>query len=422
MRRLRVLVLCHGHPALVPGGTETVAHDLFLAMREDARVEGLFVGCVSGLHRPNREHRPLQGIGPHGDELLLWANDVDSFLIGPNDPRPFVDALTRVLTSFRPHVIHFHHFSRIGLEALVVARRLLPRSAIVCTLHDYHLLCPNDGLMTTTGEGWLCRGASADACHACFPALPQRLFAARRLRVRTLLSLVDRFIAPSRFVRDRHVEAGLPAVAIQVIPNGLPDRPAPAVEVSDRPRQRFALFGNIAPHKGVLVALEAARYLRERLPDAELRIYGGINFQPAAFRQAFAEALAAARPLASHGGPYRREDQPRLLAGADWVVVPSTWWENAPLVILEAFQHRRPVICADVGGMAELVADGVNGLHARCGDAGDLARTMIRAASEPGLWQRLAAAAPRVPTVEESLDRHLYLYAALLHREEALSA
>ena len=52
------------------------------------------------------------------------------------------------------------------------------------------------------------------------------------------------------------------------------------------------------------------------------------------------------------------------MAEVDWVVVPSIWWENAPLVIQEAFRHRRPVICGDIGGMAEMVRDGVDGLHA----------------------------------------------------------
>jgi glycosyltransferase involved in cell wall biosynthesis len=422
MNKLRVLTLCHGHPALVPGGTEWVAHDLFRAMRDDDRIEPAFLGCVSPLHRPSPPDQPLQAMGRSADEWLLWVGDFDAFLIAPADAKAFAHAFGRLLGELRPHILHVHHFSRIGLDALIIARRLLPRSRIVVTLHDYHLLCANDGLMVSTVSGRPCRSATPDACHACLPAVPQRLFALRRLHVRNLLGLVDRFIAPSRFLRERFIAAGLPPRAIQVIPNSLPEAlPAP-IDGGERPRQRFAFFGNIAPHKGVLVALAAAARLKERLPEAELRLYGGMHFQPEAFRLAFATALAEAKPIASHIGPYEREDLPRLMAAVDWVVVPSTWWENAPLVILEAFQHRRPVICSDQGGMAELVHDGVNGLHAGMGDAADLARVMMRGAVEPGLWHRLAMAAPRVPTLRESLDRHLYLYAALLHNEEALSA
>jgi hypothetical protein len=76
------------------------------------------------------------------------------------------------------------------------------------------------------------------------------------------------------------------------------------------------------------------------------------------------------------------------MADVDWVVVPSIWYENAPLVIQEAFQHGKPVICSDIGGMAEAVTDGVDGLHFRAGSAGALSDTLLRAATTPGLWSR----------------------------------
>ncbi|TOE31852.1 hypothetical protein CGJ44_25955, partial [Vibrio parahaemolyticus] len=56
-----------------------------------------------------------------------------------------------------------------------------------------------------------------------------------------------------------------------------------------------------------------------------------------------------------------------LLKDVDWVIVPSTWWENSPMVIQEAFNHGRPLIVSDIGGMAEKVAHDVNGLHFRTG-------------------------------------------------------
>ncbi len=82
---------------------------------------------------------------------------------------------------------------------------------------------------------------------------------------------------------------------------------------------------------------------------------------------------------------------PGLMADVDWVVVPSTWWENAPLTIGEAHFHGRPVIASGIGGMAELVRDGENGLTVRPGDAADLANVMRRAIEQPALWRRLAS-------------------------------
>jgi len=78
------------------------------------------------------------------------------------------------------------------------------------------------------------------------------------------------------------------------------------------------------------------------------------------------------------------------------VVVPSIWWENSPLVIQEAFAAGRPVICSDIGGMAEKVTDGVNGLHFRVGDPEDLAATIHRAVITPGLWEHLRRGIPPI--------------------------
>lgn len=105
------------------------------------------------------------------------------------------------------------------------------------------------------------------------------------------------------------------------------------------------------------------------------------------------------------------------MARADWVVVPSLWWENAPLVIEEARAAGRPVIASGIGGMAERVADGVDGLHVPPGDAAALAETM-RAATDPALWRRLAGVA--LPADHAAFtDAHLALYRDLLARVPA---
>jgi glycosyltransferase involved in cell wall biosynthesis len=419
MKPERILFICHGHPELVPGGTELVAHDLFRTIRDQGDAETMFLGCVSRLHRPSRAEIGFQAIGRSSDELLLWVGGFDRFMLGHTETTPFVQSLTELLTSFRPDVVHFHHFALIGLEALALTKRVLPRARIVATLHDYHPICANDGLMVTS-EGALCNRASPDACHACLPDMAQHRFAARALHMRNMLQLVDRFVAPSRFLKERFAAWGLAADRIDVIANGLPEaKTAPAPQ---RPRTTFGLFGNVAPHKGTILALSAIERVAREVPNATLRLHGGLNFPSDAFRRNFETTLCEAGDAATHAGPYRREDLPRLMADIDWVVVPSTWWENAPLVILEAFRHKRPVICSGIGGMAELVADGVNGLHVRPGDVAALSRTMRRAAHEDGLWQRLVAGIPAVSSITDTAKQHMTLYRELSERREARSA
>ena len=421
----KVLFVCHGHPALVPGGTEWLAHDLFSAMRDDGSAQAMFLGCVSPLHRALRPESRFQAIGRGGDELLLWVGGFDRIGLAQTEPLAAAGHLRELLRRFRPQIVHFHHFSRIGLEALLTVRRTLPAARIVATLHDYHLICANDGLMLADGDRPCCR-ATLDACRRCLPQVSADRLAARTLYVRNLLQLVDHFIAPSRFCQERHVAWGLPRARISVIANALAEGDAAtataAMHAPVRPRRAFGYFGTIAPHKGVLTALAAVRELGAAGDDPALTLYGGMHFQPEPFRRAFADALAGAQPFAWHAGPYERADVARLMAGTDWVVVPSVWWENQPLVILEAFRQRRPVICADLGGMAEMVENGITGLHFQAGNPHALARVMRRALSEPGLWERLVAALPTPPTIADAAARHLALYAGLLTGTEALSA
>jgi glycosyltransferase involved in cell wall biosynthesis len=127
---------------------------------------------------------------------------------------------------------------------------------------------------------------------------------------------------------------------------GLVHRPAqeaaPHRQAKGR-RTSFGYFGNLNPWKGVLPLLQAAQLLHAS-GDTEfsLRIHGGAPFQSEAFTTALDAALAGTAGVVSHCGAYARDEVPALMAEVDWVVMPSIWWENAPLVIQEAFQHRRP--------------------------------------------------------------------------------
>jgi glycosyltransferase involved in cell wall biosynthesis len=84
----------------------------------------------------------------------------------------------------------------------------------------------------------------------------------------------------------------------------------------------------------------------------------------------------------------------------DYCIVPSTWWETFALVISESWMFGRPVICADIGAMAERVTDEADGLHFSAGDARSLAAVIKRASTERGLWERLAAGIKPQPGVD----------------------
>ncbi|MBZ0287338.1 MAG: glycosyltransferase, partial [Anaerolineae bacterium] len=84
-------------------------------------------------------------------------------------------------------------------------------------------------------------------------------------------------------------------------------------------------------------------------------------------------------------GSFKQDDIPAIFSEIDVLIVPSIWYENCPTVIREAFANRTPVVVSNIGGMAEAVRDGVDGLHFQVNDAADLACKLRRFLDEPAL-------------------------------------
>jgi glycosyltransferase involved in cell wall biosynthesis len=410
MAEPRILQIAHDHPAFTSGGTEWIAHDLARALGARG-VPATLLAATTALSRPNVAPGALGRVGP---DWLLQTGRYDAFSMVRADGPDWTSSLARVLAETRPDIVHFHGLDRLGVEMVPFVRAHRPHARIVLTLHDMQLICPREGLMVTS-EGALCHRAAPDACRRCLPDLPAARHALREAHLKTALAAVDIFISPSAFLRDRFLSWGLPADRLVVVPNGVPGTEA---ETLPERGDRFAFFGTVAEHKGVHVLLDAAARLAARGTEVGISVHGGFTWAAEAERERFAAALAAAHPVAQHLGAYDRADVGRLMARTDWVVVPSTWWENAPLVVLEAQRARRPVICSGIGGMAELVADGVTGLHVPPGDAAALAETIAEAA-DPELCRRLARRIEAPATVDRMADAHLDLYRKLAARVPA---
>ena len=415
MSGISILQVAHDHPGWTPGGTEILAHGLARALDARTDIAARFLAAATTLQRPGAAPGSL---GAHGTDFVLQTGAYDRFSMTRLDGQGWLSALDQVLATVRPDIVHLHGLDRIGAEVIPAVRRLAPSCRIVLTLHDYQLICPNEGLLLTTGEGARCRGAEPDRCRRCFPEPGAARHALRRAHLMALLANVDAFIAPSAFLRDRFVDWGLDADRITLVSNAVECTEGPADRSPRSQRNRFAFFGNIARHKGALVLLDAAARLKEMDEKIRVSLHGGLGWADEGFREDFGVRLRNAAPIAQHFGPYDRGDVVRLMRHADWIVVPSIWWENAPLVILEARAAGRPVICSGIGGMAELVEDGVDGLHVPPGDAAALAETLRDAAADPNLWARLCAAV-RPSGYTDFVDAHVSLYRRLLKRVPA---
>ncbi len=337
--------------------------------------------------------------------------------------------LAPLLQKLAPDIVHFQHTLSFGYDTVRLVRTLFPSIPIVYTLHEFLPMCHNNGQMVNLETGRRCLGPAPEACIFCPGSHTGEEILLRDTFMRSQMSLVDICIAPSRFLMDRYVGWGIPEDRIRLIDYGrLPVESAPPRECGDGRRCRFGYFGQLLESKGILTLLEAIAMLDKTTHgDVQLTIHGAnLEHQPRSFRHRYREGLKQARGNVVEYGSYTHGQMARLMKEVDWVVVPSVWWENSPLVIQEAFMHRRPVICSDIGGMAEKVTSGVNGLHFKAGSALSLKSVMEQAADDPSLWLRLRNGIGPVFPMADCVQQHHALYESLMgedrHAAEATTA
>jgi glycosyltransferase involved in cell wall biosynthesis len=411
----RILIVCHAHPDLSLGGGELAAYSQWQSLRRRG-IEAMFLGRAP--MPSGHAGTPFTARSADGRDLLFHAPPVDHFRHSQPQRRIVYENFRDLLRAFQPTAVHFHHYVHLGLELVREARRYSATMPIVMTLHDYLGMCHAQGQMRKT-SGLLCQRASPLECHGCFPERSPQEFFLRELFVKSFFALVDRFVCPSAFLRDRYAAWGLPPEKLVVLDNGLPavarveesGIAANAGPGEGGPHARFAVIGQLSELKGTLVALEAARLLPRRLrASVRIEVHGTMQHAPEEFRRQVLAAQEALAPMVSYRGPYRPESVDGIVRAVDWLVVPSIWWENSPLVIQEAFRAGRPVICSNIGGMAEKVRHGVDGLHFNAGSPADLARCLEEAATTLGLWERLSAGVTAPAGVDETVDRLLEMY------------
>lgn len=365
---MKILKIIHGYPPMYNAGSEVYSQSVCdeLSKRHEVAVftreEDPFVPDFS-LRREVGKTGPTK-------YLVNMPRAKDGYQHDELDER-----LREVIRSFSPGIAHVGHLNHLSTGVVDVLKEAgVP---IVFTLHDFWLMCPRGQFLQRNFGGDrvhdLCLGQEDHKCATtCYASLmsgvveqreqDERYWTAwvhhRMSETRRLCNSIDRFIAPSRYLRDRFIhEFGLPPAKVLYLDYGFPlHYLTPSVEAAPSPKFRFGYIGTHIPAKGVNLLIEAFDGLGER---AELHIWGAKDEQSTRVLQ----RLAKDRLGIHFHGPYiNRNLANEIFSRVDCIVVPSIWMENSPLVIHEAQACRIPVITANAGGMAEYVAHQVNGL------------------------------------------------------------
>ncbi|MAF66151.1 MAG: hypothetical protein CMJ84_10910 [Planctomycetes bacterium] len=468
---MRILLVSHRYPPRHTAGTEVYTADLAAGLAE----RGHEVTVFATEKDIAREHLSLGEREHAGVRVVELVNNLhyDTFEETwryPAAEEAFAGALERL----RPELVHFQHLMYLSAGCLERAARA--GAAIAYTLHDFWFTCPRFGQRVHL-DGSLCEEVDLDRCVGCTlgspfaqSALERRVagwvaavrgatgmdlgpavrrlggklrgaadggvgeggtevggghddetLAARRAllaeRRETLLSAgirwVDRFLSPSRFLRERLIEWGLPAERTLHLATGADlDLFGSGSRTPRGPRLRVAFIGTLIPLKGPHLLLEAWGLLgADCRARAELELCGSDRHEPEYQARL---AASAARVGAHMRGPLERRDVAERLRSTDLLVVPSLWFENSPLVILEAFAAGTPLLVSDRGGMTELVEPGSGGEHFRMGDARDLAAKLEHFITSPQSLAALGQRPPRLPSRADHIDELVGLYEQLL--------
>lgn len=417
----RILVTAHGHPDFSLGGGEIAAYNLYKAYRQRPDVEATWY-----LGRADRGRGATGVISMRRQNEYLWEQAIHDWeRMKAVHQESLTTWFADLIRALRPTIVHSHHYAHLGLEHLRVIKNVDPEIRIYMTLHEYMAICQNNGQMVKTGGTRLCSRESFDECRQCFPNKTAEDFWLRKHYFESYFRLVDAFVAPSEFLRQRYIQWGIHPDRIVVIENGQSDEPPlkpRPVNDGDR-RNRFAYFGQITQFKGLDVVLEALSLMpKSERKQLVVEVHGAnLEWQPEEYRNKI-ERLR--QPLIEQGvvrwvGPYQPYELRSRMANIDWVLVPSIWWENSPMVIQEAYACGRPLLCSDIGGMAEKIQHEITGLHVNTGNPTAWAAALHRAATEDDLWKRCANNIRRPLTYTECAEAHMQFFLSSVQTSEA---
>jgi len=452
----RIVQVVHDFLPRHPYGTENYTYHLSKELQKTSKV---YIFC--------REDKDSFGKDISKDELFdglpvrkLYYNPPPTF--EATYQNLFVDKeFERFLDVIRPDIVHFQHLVRLSASMVeAVKRRRIPTILI---LHDFWFICPQAQLLTNGNQ--ICSGPDSKAkCASCqsifytygklqdwessldrkvrflkYPPeplktvkklVPSRVRAALKKKflkphaeipsitpdmirkrskfLRDILRQVDIILAPSEFLREKFNHYGMGQNRIVHLDHGIDHSPFDDFHKEPSNKFRFGFVGNVSEHKGIRVLIKAFNKIKR--DDVVLSIFGPYD-------EAYLSKLRKELNIGSRitfYGPFDNRKISSVFSKIDVLVYPSIWYENQPITILEAILAKIPVIASNLGGMAELVQDGVTGLLFEVGNPDDLCQKMVSLIDNRQLLRKLSEGPRQVKSIEKNAQELNEIYDSLL--------
>lgn len=406
MSCLRVVLVCGWYYPDSVGGTEAYVRSL----AQGLTAQGVEVAVAAPAEDGRASDYEWEGIPVHRYPIALEPSRAELRGTAPPEHLAEFEAWLKELS---PAIVHFHSLTRgVSTYHARAAREIGAR--VIHTLHVPGVTCARGTLLRWGSE--VCDGEMrVRRCAACYlhgrgapkfaaralahtPARLSRVFAGapgrtplralgaadfvagRSRRVRELLESADRVVVLCQWMYDVMLRNGIPAARLVLCRHGLSDDQIRdgkrARELRQHsPKLRVGYVGRFDPVKGVHVLVEAVRQLPLSAP-VELRLYGRAQTDADNAYLAKLGALAGGDSRIVFAGEMTAENRAAAWSELDVLAAPSLCLETGPYVVLEAFAAGIPVLGSNLGGIAELVKDGVNGWLVGAGNVAEWSRAL----------------------------------------------
>jgi glycosyltransferase involved in cell wall biosynthesis len=448
---LRILLITHFLPPSHTAGTEQYTLGLGKALL--SKGYDVHILCAEDWNTGRKYWNGVtdelyEGLVVHRVHLN-WtkANNPNRVLY---DSLPVEKWLDNFFATNKFDIVHVTSTYSLGVGVLRSAKRA--KIPLLLTLMDYWFLCPS--LQLLRGDSTLCDGRTTIwQCQSCLMTgsnLFQRLnkgsipdsvnaqiwgtlakvtqitqkrgfrgllldMGERKKVMVDTFNLPDLVISPSKVVQDMFLKNMQRPV--ELIPYGHDLSWLEEYSGKLRSKQiRFGYLGQIQKVKGVHLIVDA--FNKADLGDsARLDIWGDYTSNTSYTNEM--NCVIDKNPSIFLRGRYERKLLAKIMSEIDVLVVPSIWYENAPLVIQEAFATKTPVIATNLGGMSEAVFHETNGLLFSRGDVDNLSSQMKRIVNELGLLEQLVRGIPAVKSFEDELEDLEISYRNLIEKNDA---
>lgn len=275
--------------------------------------------------------------------------------------------IKKIIEDTSPEIAHLHIYQHQMSPSIIheLKKYDIP---IVNTVHDLKVVCPNYKMLNKNGVCEECKGGKYYKCFKYGCTKDSKLYSLVNViecylhKYLKSYSLVDRFICPSKFYKQKLIEFGIEEKKVEYIPNFVDsEKFEPSYEYEDY----FIYIGRLSEEKGIMTLLEAMNQVKE----SKLKIVGTGPLAEAVSNRIKQMKLSNVELLGFKSG----DELKNIIQKSRFMVIPSEWYENGPMSVLECMAYGKAILGSNMGGIPELIEDGKTGYVFKAGNQNELA-------------------------------------------------